>query len=289
MLLLLIAFLLPQDQDHYRKAMTELHNGHPELSRRTLNEALLLTGEQRYMIALAWVALNTGDFVEAKRLAQYVIDNNPPERTRAAGLYVLGWASTRDGSFPVALSSLNEALKIFTRLGQDQDTFNTHLALAYYHLQQPDLTLADTHLSLAFTLKDLSKTNLGYLYSLKSKIEFLKGNTRAALNFAHRELEESMLSGPSYKLISAYQSMAFFQAAIGDYTSAKETMKAANEVKGLELTEELIAWRELCLFLLRKCSTSGKANLTLIKSYLTKTNDACLEMFLHQVESMKCN
>jgi tetratricopeptide (TPR) repeat protein len=288
MYLLLFAIWMPWNQDPYHKAMTELHNGHPELSRRTLKDALAQTGEQRYMIALAWVALNTGDFAEARRLAQYVLDSNPPDRTRAASLYVLGWAATRDGSFTLALESLTEALAVFSDLRQDQDIYNTHLALAYYNLQSPNLAKADAHLALAFSLKDLSKTNLSYLYSLKSKIEFLKGNGRAALNFANRELEESKLTGPSYKLISAYQSLAFFQAALGDYGLALETIKLAARVQGPELTEELIAWRELTLLLLRRCDKRGKANQALITSYLTKTNDACLEMFLHQVESMKC-
>ncbi len=278
---------IPPDLESAQKGMLELHYGRPSLSRRTLKEGLTQSGgKQRYMIGLAWVALESGDFIEARRLAQYVLDNDPPDSSRAACLYVLGWAATRDGNTALAHDSLTEALNLFSGLGQEQDQFNVHLALAYFFMQTSDLNKADTHLSLAFTLKDLNKANHCYLYSLKSKIEFLKGNVRGALNYAHRELSESKSSGPSWQLISAYQSLAFFQAAVGADDQARATLTMADSIQGPEITEELRAWRELTQIMLRRCDRTVQVDEGLIAKYLTKTDDASLRMILNQVESM---
>lgn len=270
----------------YQKGMQELRNGQPSLSRRTFKEGLAHEGKQRYMIGLAWVAVQSGDFMEARRLAQYVLDSDPPDSARAAGLYVLGWAATRDGNYAIARGSLMEALDLFCGLGQEQDQFNTHLALAYLFMQVSDLKKADAHLSLAFALKDLDRGNLGYLYSLKSKIEFLKGNVRGALNYAQRELSASKLSGPSWQLISAYQSLAFFQAAVGADDKAKATLSRADSVQCPEMTEEIRAWRELTRMMIRRCDNSVQVDEGLIANYLAKTHDASLKMILSQVKSM---
>ena len=240
------------------------------------------TNDPAFFFGLAWSFKQGGELKRAEETCRFLLSKNPPPEVLTRANYLLGYILVEQGEAK-GEEYLRLALDSYQKTGNKMGEFNCLMGLGYWLIRNNVLDEADRFLDRAYQLNRNEKLrqNLGYFFSLKSRLAYVRKSYKAALEYARQSGKEYARAKLYQKEISQKVSVAFFSLLLGRYPEAYKIM---NEVDKVVLKND---WTKYHVFnavnwiLYYKCHNEPFDHLlTYATEWLDKNNDPVLRTHL---------
>ncbi len=286
-------FAMANDEETSKQVFAEaqrlLYSGKPEEALALWEQDFQATGSQRSFFGIAWVEFFTGDYANAESSLTYLLSDRLNPRREAACKEALGLVYSRTGRHEEAIESLEQAMSIYRSAEDDSGILKLHMALAEAYLNGKDLQNSGIHLRLAFHLNKKVGMNLGFFFSLKTRLAFAQRDYEAARNASLLSLQEYQKGDEQAGLAWAWTDLGFFQHLVGNSSLGEQArLEADRLLQQLGLTHFQM-WNSLSSLLAAKCNRQpfGQEQ-NQLENYILSTNDQPLRDAFSFVMSWEC-
>ena len=284
---MIVGLILWLFQSHtYEEGLKILNEKGSEEAIQYFKEGVQRTGDPNLLFGLAWVFWESGEHTRAEDTCRFLLSKSPPKKVEAKTQYLLGFiASERDPA--EGIPHLEAALKLYESQGEYDNQFKTKMGLAFAYFQKNDKQMADDYLDKALLIHQQHnlKIDLGWFYSMKARVSFLKKEFEQAQNFTDLSLIEYEKTNSTDDILSAKIAKAFFELLLGQYEEAYSLMSAIDKEVINNAQTKLHVYNTVNWILYYNCLGGEKDHLvSYVNNYLTTNKDGYLPSLLDIVQ-----
>ena len=238
---------------------------------------------------IAWASFLRGDLSDAQKMAYELMglrDLKPEIKPKL--FYLLGHIEGKQGRHDSSRVYFQEAISLYEEAGELDKIFNAYLGLARSLMENGEFDEAEGILELAIGMNQ--EQEKGYFYYLHSRLAFLRGDYRTALEQSYRSHAEYLKSGDRYRQADALVEIAFYRIITGDLNGGFEKTMAAQEQISMLGDQDLYFYNSINMIILRRCEGGAYQSLVdSVKNRIRREHDSHLYEELAFALTFECN
>lgn len=247
------------------------------------------TGDPGLLFGLAWAFWKQGEFQRAEDTCNFLLSKKSGKLVQARTYYLLGHIVAKRDSI-ISVSHFEKALSLFLELGRPLNIYHSYESLGYACFKASDLDEAEKYLSKALEVHRSEKldVNLGYFYSIKSRMAFLKRDIDEALKFTRQSRFEYEKTGDN-RVYNELVSEAFFYLLLGKNSDGISMMeKIDKDALAKELTQIHIYNAVNWIFVYRCNHEDYESLKKYVMDFIKESDDYNLKELLDLALTIKC-